>query len=122
MRATGAVLSFIALSVLWPGLQLLVFLVRFGRLPPGGFADGLVFLPMSVIAAIILLVLWTRAGTRQRKAGVALGYLLGSPVALVGSLIGGLMLPAVIGTLLYGAGPLVVGMLAGYALAQKKAS
>ena len=122
MKATRAVLSFIALTVLWPGLHLLVFLVRFGRLPAGGFADALVFLPMGVIAAIILLVLWARAGARPGKVGLALGYLLGSPIAFMGSLFGGLMLPPVVGILLYGAGPLLVGMLTGYALAQKKPS
>jgi hypothetical protein len=120
MKATCASLWLIALTVLWPGLHFLVFFVRFGRPPSGGFTDALVFLPMGLVAAVILIVLWARAGTRLRKVGLVLGYLLASPVAFIGSLMSGLMLPPVVGTLLYGAGPLVVGMLIGYALAEKK--
>jgi hypothetical protein len=40
MHATRAATSFIALTVLWPALHLLVYVVRFGRLRPGGFAGA----------------------------------------------------------------------------------
>jgi len=120
MQATGAALSFIALTALWPGLHLLVFLFRFERLAPGGFSDVLVFVPMGMIAALVLLLLWGRAGSRPQKRRVALGYLLASPVAFIGSLLGGLMMPPLPGTLLFGAGPLVAGMLIGYAWARNR--
>jgi hypothetical protein len=120
MKAIGALLWLVALTILWPGLHLLVFFGRFDRMPLGGFTDALVFLPMGIVAAVALIVLWARAGTRRRKVGLALGYLLASPVAFMGSLLSGLMLPPVVGALLYGAGPLVAGMLIGRALAGTK--
>ena len=106
MRVTWAGLWLILLTLLWPGLHLLVFVVRFGRLSPGGVTDALVFLPMGLLAAAVLIILWAAAATRSRKIGLVLGYLLASPVAFIGALFSGLMLPPVIGTLLYGAGPL----------------
>jgi len=77
---------------------------------------------MSVVSAVVLIILWTRGTTRRGKVGLALGYLVASPMAFIGSLLGGLMLPPLVGTLLYGAAPLVGGMLLGYALAKDKPS
>lgn len=120
MKAIRVSLWLIALTVLWPGLHTLVFLVRFGRLPTGGFGDVLVFLPMGLAAAVVLIALWASAGTHRRRMGLVLGYVLASPVALVGSVLSGLLLPPVLGTLLYGTGPLVVGMFVGYALSGRR--
>lgn len=115
MQTTSAALSFIALTALWPGLHLLLFLVRFQRLPPGGFSETLVFVPMGAVTALVMLLLWGNAWTRQQKRRLVLGYLLASPVAFIGSLLGGLMMPPLLGALILGAGPLLAGMLIGFA-------
>lgn len=116
MRRRRVVVWLALLTLLWPGLQLGLFLLRFQRLPPGGVAEGLVFAPMGAVAGAALLVLVGRArGARQRRATI-IGYLLASPLALLGSLLGGLVLPPVIGALLFGATPLVAGAAIGYAL------
>lgn len=44
------------------------------------------------------------------------GYLVACPVAFVGALFSGLMLPPLVGTLIYGAVPLVVGTGIGFAV------
>ncbi len=65
---------------------------------------------MSLLAALVFVVLWRGATTRPHRIGIVAGYLAASPVALVGSLVGGLVLPPVWGTMLYGGVPLILGM------------
>ena len=77
---------------------------------------------MGAVTALVMLLLWSKAWTRQQKRRVALGYLLASPVALIGSLLGGLMMPPLLGALLFGAGPLLAGMLIGFAGVPKSPS
>ena len=61
--------------------------------------------PMSLLAALVFVVLWRGVTTRPHRIGIVAGYLAASPVALVGSLVGGLVLPPVWGTMLYGGVP-----------------
>ena len=103
----------IPLTLFWPVLHLLVFGLRFGSLPSGGVPFFLVFLPMGLVSGIVFLFLWTRTAKRPHRVGLMLGYLFASPIALIGSLLSGLVYQPIIGTLLWGAGPLVIGMLGG---------
>ena len=104
----------VCLTVAWPLIQLIVAAVRFGGLPSGGPAWFLVFAPMGFVAGCVAVWLWTRAATRRGRRFVAVGYLIASPVALLGSLLGGLVLPSVWGPLVYGAIPLVAGCVIGF--------
>lgn len=112
MKVNRVWLWLIPLTLLWPVLQWLVFLIRFGEIP-GNATDFLTFLPMSLIAGAMFLALWVRTSGGSQKTCLILGYLFSSPIAFVGSLLSGLVVRPIIGTLLWGAGPLVFGMLIG---------
>ena len=112
MKVNRIWLWLIPLTLLWPLLQVVVFFIRFGDWP-GMVSYALVFLPMSLITGTIFLVLWTRVSRPAMKIGLFLGYLFSSPIALIGSLLSGLVYHPIIGTILWGAGPLVMGMLIG---------
>ena len=100
----------IPLTLLWPILHLVVYFVRFGDIPSNA-ADILVFLPMSFISGIIFLALWVRISSLPQKIWLVSGYLISSPIAFMGSLLSGLVYQPIIGTFLWGAGPLIIGML-----------
>jgi len=69
---------------------------------------------MGLISGIIFLMLWTRTTRRGQKIDLLMGYFFASPFAYLGSLFSGLVYsPPIIGTLIWGAGPLLVGMLLG---------
>ena len=68
---------------------------------------------MSLLAALVFVVLWRGVTTRPHRIGIVAGYLAASPVALVGSLVGGLVLPPVWGTMLYGGVPLIWAWVSG---------
>lgn len=118
-RTLAIYLWVLPLSFLWPGLQLLVFFVRFRRLPPEGLGAGLFFLPMGFISALVLVFLLQRARSRPQRLSTLAGYVLASPCALVGSLFSGLMFPPLIGPLLYGATPLLVGSVLGFVVGRR---
>lgn len=108
------------LAVLWPALQVALFAVRFGRVDGARVAESAVFLPMGIVGAVALAWCWTRARGTLGRAGAAAGYVLASPVALIGSLLGGLVLPPLVGTLLLGGLPLAAGAAVGGALGSLK--
>lgn len=99
----------VALALTWPILHLALFLLRFQRLPEGGIGSALVFLPMGVVASLGLGLLLLGAHDARGSNAIFRGYLLACPAAFVGSLVGGLMLPPLAGTILCGAGPLLLG-------------
>jgi hypothetical protein len=99
----------VALALAWPTLHLALFLLRFRRLPDEGVGSALIFLPMGVVASLGLGLLLLVAHDARGRGAILRGYLLASPVAFVGSLVGGLMLPPLAGTILFGAGPLLLG-------------
>ena len=109
-RVAAVILSTLA----WPAVQLAVFWVRFQRLPPNGLVEGLAFAPMGLVSGIVAVVLWSEARSDRQRRFVAYGYLIASPVAFLGSLLGGLVLPGVWGPLVFGAVPLVAGCLIGF--------
>ena len=111
---TGKVwLWLIPLTLFWPIMQSMVSLIRFGHLPLAGLSFSLVFIPMSLVSGIVFLLLWTRFVKRPQRMGILLGYALASPIALMGSLLSGLVYQPIVGTLLWGAVPLAIGMAIG---------
>ena len=112
MKVKRVCLWLIPLTLLWPVLHFFVFYIRFGDMP-GSVMDFLIFLPMSLATGAAFLVFWVRVPSLPQKTSLFLGYLLSIPFAYIGSLLGGLVNQPIIGTLLWGAGPLVIGMLIG---------
>ncbi len=106
--------ALVCLTVAWPAIQLVVFWVRFNRLPAGGPAESLVFAPMGLVAGCVAVWLWVRATTRRQRWRVVVGYVIASPIALLGSLLGGLVLSSVWGPFVYGGIPLVAGSVIGF--------
>ena len=97
----------IFLSLIWPLVQLLIFSLRFQRLPDNIW-ESVYFLPMGLISAAFLLFML------GETAGV--GYLVACPIALVGGLGGGLVLHPLLGVTLFGAVPLLLGTAVGYGM------
>ena len=106
---------FIFLSLIWPLVQLLIFGLRFQRLPDNIW-ESLYFLPMGIISAAFLLFLMEKSADRTARISTAVGYLVACPIALVGGLGGGLILPPMLGVPLFGAVPLLLGTAAGYGM------
>ena len=105
-------------TVGWPALELAVFWVRFRHLPPNGPADALVFAPMGLVAGLVAALLMSRASSSCQRQFVLWGYAAASPFALLGGLLGGLVLAGIWGPLVFGAGPLAIGCVVGFALAR----
>ena len=115
-----AYLWVILLALLWPLLHLTVFIYRFGRLPEGvGLTDSLVFIPMGIVSGIVLIFLMQKAKSRGRKISTFVGYLLATPIAFVGSLLSGLIFDPLVGTLIYGALPLIAGTALGFGIGRR---
>ncbi len=112
--------AFVGLAVAWPALQLAIFWVRFGGMPPEGAQASLVFLPMGMVSAAAALWFWSASADSRQRRAVLYGYLVASPFALVGSLLGGLALPGALGALVLGAGPLVLGSWVGYRIGRSR--
>jgi hypothetical protein len=102
------------IGLAWPIAKSLIFFYRFEELPVQLLQSSLIFLPMGLVSALVLLFLVRRAENISRKAGTIFGYLLASPFALIASMFSGLLLSPLIGPLIYGAIPLLLGSLVGY--------
>jgi len=101
----------IPIGFAWPLMHVLVFLLRFGSMPT---ESSLIFLPMGIVSAVVLVFLVKKTESRKRKRRTVIGYLLASPFAYIGSLFGGLMSPQLAGVFIFGTVPLVLGTALGY--------
>lgn len=101
----------IPIGFAWPLMHVLVFLLRFGSMPT---ESSLIFLPMGIASAVVLVFLVKKAESRKRKRRTVIGYLLASPFAFIGSLFGGLMSPQLVWVFIFGTVPLVLGTALGY--------
>lgn len=110
------ILWVIWLSLLWPLVQIGIFLARFGNLPASALTESLYFMPVGLVSGAGLMALLRRAPNRTTRVSTVIGYLVAAPFALIGSLLSGLTFPPLIGTTLYGATPLLIGSAAGYGL------
>ena len=104
----------------WPALELAVFWLRFRQFPPNGPAEALVFAPMGLAAGLVAAILVGRATTSGQRRAVLWGYLIASPFAFVGALLGGLALSGIWGPIITGAIPLALGCLAGFVIGRPR--
>ncbi len=96
--------------VLWPLTHLLIFLLRFQRLPP--LLELLYFVPTGLLGAFAVHLLVLRSGSAGQTTSTVLGAVLLSPFAMAGNLLGGLF--GVIGITVYGLAPLTAGAVLGW--------
>jgi hypothetical protein len=110
-----ALLSIVLLTLAWPALQVLLFAVRFGRLPRELVFQSPVFLLPGLLSAS-LLVFCVDRGRRgsQRRLTIA-GYVVALPFALVASLAGGLVVAPAAGVAIFGFLPAAIGIVGGFA-------
>lgn len=94
-----------AFIVFWPVAQLMVFLGRFGRLPP--LLELLYFVPTGVLGAWLVSALITRSRSAGQTLCIAVGTALAIPFAMIGNVLGGLL--GVVGVTAYGLAPLSAG-------------
>ena len=114
MKTKRVWLWLIPLSLLWPVVHLVGSWIRFTDFSFTDITYLLDFFPMSIISGIVFVLLWTRLTSRGQKIDLLLGYIIASPFAYLGSLSSGLVYsPPIIGTLIWGLGPLLAGMLLG---------
>lgn len=104
----------IGLTVFWPAIQLIIFLYRFGNLPADMLWQSLFFAPLGFFSALLLVNFQNRSQSRKQFMATTGGYALLTPVAFVASLMSGLVLPPLVGPLLYGIIPLALGVSGGY--------
>jgi len=101
----------IALAVVvWPLGHLLLFLIRFQRLPPLG--ELVYFMPTGLLGALGVHLLVSRSGSPGQTTSIVLGAVLLAPFAMLGNLLGGLMGP--VGVTVYGLVPLTTGAVLGW--------
>lgn len=105
----------IFLSLIWPLVQVLIFGLRFQRLPDNIW-ETFYFLPMGIISAAFLLFMLGKTAVRTTRVSTIVGYLVACPIALIGGLGGGLVLPPLLGVTLFGAVPLLLGTAVGYGM------
>ena len=96
--------------VLWPIAHLLLFLVRFQRLPPLG--ELIYFVPTGLLGALAVHLLVLRSGSAGQTTSTVLGTLLLAPFAMLGNLLGGLL--GLVGITVYGLAPLTAGAVLGW--------
>ena len=98
----------------WPLLQNIIFALRFGHLSADVLGSSLIFVPMGIASAIGLIYLVDRARTTNQKACTVFGYVLASPFAFFGSVLTGILLAPLLGTLIYGTASLIIGSFVGF--------
>lgn len=96
--------------VVWPLGHLLLFLIRFQRLPPLG--ELVYFMPTGLLGALGVHLLVSRSGSPGQTRSIVLGAVLLAPFAMLGNLLGGLMGP--VGVTVYGLVPLTTGAVLGW--------
>ena len=100
----------VLLTLLWPVGHLVLFLVRFGRLPP--MWEIAYFVPTGALAVLAIHLLLLRSRSAGQTMSTVLGALVLSPFAVVGNLLG---VPfGLAGITAYGLAPLTAGAVLGW--------
>ncbi|TAK11107.1 MAG: hypothetical protein EPO32_13350 [Anaerolineae bacterium] len=95
------------LGLLGPAFYLVTFYLRFNRLEGQQFNESLkTFLP-ALLGGLFLVWLLNRAAIVKARRATWLGFLVALPFGLLGAAMGGLL--GIIGIILFGAVPLVIG-------------
>ncbi|MFT5195571.1 MAG: hypothetical protein ACI9EW_000378 [Cellvibrionaceae bacterium] len=104
----------IGLTIFWPASQLLIFLYRFQNLPASMIRESLIFVPLGFFSALLLVYFQGRSQTNKQYWSTTIGYFLLVPIAFAASLGGGLVLPPLLGSLIFGIIPLSIGVVGGF--------
>ena len=102
-------------AILFPLLQIAIFYTRFSNVSKEAMMSSLIFIPIGVVGAGLLIFLLNKEISEKRKRFTIIGFIIAVPVSIGCSLFSGLLL-AGIGTIIAGVLPLIIGTYMGYYL------
>lgn len=104
----------IPIIIMFPLIQIMVFTLRFNRLPDDVLNSSLAFIPLGLVSGIIMIILLNYVDSKKKRKSIIIGFLVATPISIVISLLAGLIAPSIVATTLIGTIPLLIGILAGY--------
>lgn len=82
------------IGLLMPILQFVIFYIRFGNTnPDSSLLDYVLFFVAGIIGGLILIALLQRSKTKAARWLVLIAFILATPIALTGMIVGGLAGP-----------------------------
>ncbi|WP_432666592.1 hypothetical protein R9X47_09625 [Wukongibacter baidiensis] len=108
----------IPIALIFPMIQNIIFFIRFANLPAELFLQSLIFAPMGLISGALLIYLLRKDIDGKRKKGIIIGYLISVPIALLVSIVSGLIVPPIVATSVVGTIPLLIGTTLGYGVTE----
>jgi hypothetical protein len=113
MKRKPSYLWVIPAALLFPVLQLLIFLLRFRNIPDEMLRESWVFAPVGLISVMVLICFLRKEEEKAKKSRIIKAFILAVPFALIFSLTGGLINTSPIFIGIYGSIPLIIGILIG---------
>lgn len=104
----------IVLALIFPIVQDIIYLIRFGHITTQVLGESIYFIPMGLISGILLIYILRKNDGKRSKKFVIIGYILGSLCAIPISIASGLLFAPGIGIAIIGSLPIVVGTIIGY--------
>lgn len=104
----------IGLTVFWPIVNLIVYFMRFGTLSWRLVGESLYFIPLGLCSVLLLFTFLNYTQSTNHAYFVIMGFVLFMPVAFFAALASGLVLPPLVGPMIYGIIPLAIGLTIGF--------
>lgn len=104
----------IFLVLIFPVIQCLTYLIRFGSITKEIIVNSLYFAPMGLVTGIILIYLLRKEDEVTTKNRMVYGYAIGGLVAMPLAIASGLIVMPIVATTLVGSLPILIGIYIGY--------
>lgn len=104
----------IPISLIFPIIQNILFVVRFEQLTVEVAFSSLIFIPVGLSSGWFLIYILRKDIDYKRKRRVAIAYIISIPFAIFLSTMSSLLVPPYIGITIFGIAPMVIGILLGY--------
>ena len=108
----------IPLTLFFPMIQIALYCMRFGIKEDMSvfqlFIESGYFIPMGLMSGLVLISYLQKSNNRIEKIGTIIGYTFSIPLAILMSISSGLLMHPILGITLFGAIPLIAGILIGY--------
>jgi uncharacterized membrane protein YiaA len=108
----------IPITLFFPIIQIAIYCMRFGITKDMSkfqlFIESGYFIPMGLLSGFVLIYYLQKSNNRVEKIGIIIGYIFIIPLAILMSISSGLLMHPILGITLFGAIPLISGILIGY--------